>query len=384
MNQAFDEQGIERARAKSSSNRSGLSVTFKDRRLHHRTVQSSAPCSTMQTRSSAPAPAPAPIAAAAAAGAAPPVRLMYAAPVHKLSLLVAARAWPLAKRTYRFIDLILARRRKGQLAVEPSGSGPRHRLPDLPDEIWHAVKRFAAIELYLEEQDRFVFGLHGGSDDGLWDELADPEGFDFIDRIGRARLDFGHLSDCYNCQSLMFEQRGMIRTFNEYSQVRCVQFCAGNVCPRVCGELKISSARLADKAPSLPPNQEIVSMLSDHGLKIACYHLVRDKTYEHADLDTDLDGETLLAFADRTAPAGSSLRPLAIIYGVVAPAEQETIAAQGSPLPASANARFTRLCELIPADTKASHKKKHGTQGSRTSEDSKTPGWTVLEVARKV
>lgn len=336
----------------------------------------------MQARSSAPAHAPAAAAAAAAAGTAPRTRLVYAMPVHKLSLLVAARAWPLVKRAYLFIDLIIARRRKGQLGVETSGS-TRRRLPDIPDEIWFAVKQFAAIELFLEEQDRFVFGFHGGSDDGLWDELADPEGFDFIDRIGRARLDFGHLGDCHNCESLMFEQRGMIRTFNEYSQVRCVQFCAGNLRPRVCGEFKISSARLADKAPSLPPNQEIVSMLSDHGLKMACYHLVRDKTYEHADLDTDLDGETLVAFADRTAPAGSSLRPLTIMFGVVAKADPETVAAQGSPLPAGANARFARLFELMPSDTKASHKKKHGAQGSETSEDPNTPGWKVLEVARK-
>lgn len=82
--------------------------------------------------------------------------------------------------------------------------------------------------MVLAEQDRFVFGFHGGSDDGLWDELADPEGFDFIDRIGRARLDFGHLSDCHYCEFLMYEQRGMIRTFNHYSQVRHAHLCAGD------------------------------------------------------------------------------------------------------------------------------------------------------------
>ena len=180
----------------------------------------------MQTRSSAPAPTLA--AVAATASAALQTRLMYAAPVHKLSLLIVARAWPLVKRTYLFIDLILARRRKGELAVETGASAPR-RLPDLPDEIWLAIKQFATSELVLAEQDRFVFGFHGGSDDGLWDELADPEGFDFIDRIGRARLDFGHLSDCHYCELLMYEQRGMIRTFNHYSQVRHAHLCAGDL-----------------------------------------------------------------------------------------------------------------------------------------------------------
>lgn len=53
---------------------------------------------------------------------------------------------------------------------------------------------------------------------------------------------------------------------------------------------------LLNKAPLLPlppPHQDIVAMLSDHGLKIACYHLVRDKTFDHDDVDTDLDGEAL-------------------------------------------------------------------------------------------
>lgn len=199
----------------------------------------------MQTRSSASAPAPAPAAVAAAAGAAPRTRLAYAAPVHKLSLLVAAGAWPLVKRTYRFIDLILARRRKGKLAVETRASAPRCRLPDIPDEIWLAIKQFAAIELFKEEEDRFVFGFHGGSDDGLWDELEDPDGYGFVSRIGRARLDFDHLWGCRMCQLIMLEQEGMVRNFNGNSKVRCAGTCRGDTAS-VCCKLEFPSARLAD------------------------------------------------------------------------------------------------------------------------------------------
>ena len=182
------------------------------------------PVPAMQTHSSAPAPTAAPAAATApaAAGDAPQTRLLYAAPVHKLSLVVAARAWPFVKRTYRFIDLILARRAKGQLAVEAGA----HRLPDLPDEIWLAIKQFAANGLFREVEDLIVIGFHGDSDDGLLDELADPKRYGFDSRIGRARLNLYHLSDCDTCSYFMFEQHGMVRTFERssdgHSKVRCI------------------------------------------------------------------------------------------------------------------------------------------------------------------
>lgn len=71
------------------------------------------------------------------------------------------------------------------------------------------------------------------------------------------------------------------------------------------------------------------------------------------------------------------------MYGFIAIAEPEIVAAQGAPLPAGGDARFARLFELMPAGTKVSHKKQRGTQGSAKSGDAQTPGWKVLEVARK-
>lgn len=184
----------------------------------------------MQTRSSASAATAAATAAtapAAAGDAAPQTRVVYAAPVHKLSLVVAAHAWPLVKCTYRFIDLILARRAKGQLAVE---AGAR-RLPDFPYEIWLAIKQFAANELFKEVEDLIVRGFHGDVDDGLWDEFEDPKGFAFDSPIRRARLDLYHLSDCDTCSYFMFEEDGMVRTFNGPSKVRCIKAYAGKSPP---------------------------------------------------------------------------------------------------------------------------------------------------------
>lgn len=83
-------------------------------------------------------------------------RLVYAAPVHKISLIIAALAWPRVQSTYRAIDLILARRRNGTLAVVT----PACCLPKVPAEIWNTIKRHIALELFTEEQDHFLCNLH--------------------------------------------------------------------------------------------------------------------------------------------------------------------------------------------------------------------------------
>lgn len=124
-------------------------------------------------------------------------------------------------------------------------------------------------------------------------------------------------------------------------------------------------------------------MLSDHGLKLVCHHLVGGKTFDYRNVDTDLDGEALVALVDRTAQPGSSLLPLTIMFGFVATAEPETVEAQGASLPAGADARFARLFELMSASIMASHKKKRSRQARGRSGSDETPGWKVLEVARK-
>jgi hypothetical protein len=158
------------------------------------------------------------------ARAAPRNHLVYAAPVHQLSLVVAARAWPRVQRAYRFIDLILARRRRGTLAVDKMATSPapRPRLPDLPAEIWLHIKHYIAFELFSEAQDHFFFEAHGFEDNMLWHELEDPDDAKFIPRIGRARLDCDHLKQCLECQYDIFSTQGRAYAISTNAKVRAV------------------------------------------------------------------------------------------------------------------------------------------------------------------
>lgn len=179
----------------------------------------------MQNDSSGPGATAVTGAGARAWRAAPRSHVVYAAPVHTLSLLVAARAWPRIQRAYRFIDLILARRRRGTLAVDrmATASAPRPRLPDLPAEIWLSIKHYIAFELFSEAQDHFLLEAHGFEDNMLWYELDDPNDAKFIHRIGRARLDFDHLKQCRECRYDMCSTQGRASTSRNNAKVRAVR-----------------------------------------------------------------------------------------------------------------------------------------------------------------
>ncbi|GAA5982831.1 hypothetical protein JCM10908_006803 [Rhodotorula pacifica] len=291
-------------------------------------------------------------AAPAASASAPGVsRLVYATPVHKLSLIIAARAWPRIKRTYRFISLVQARRAKNTLEIDSSVPKAAKRLPNLPNEIWSNVKKHVTRELFEEEQDRFVFQFHGASDDGLWDELMDPQGFDeftsFDARIGRARLDLKHLKSCDSCSRNLCEESGMIRTFSQHSK-------------------------------------EVGSFLADHGLRIACYHLVRQATFDFDDIDMNLDGNCLVALFDRNASANTALNPSPLMFSVVSSAEPTQLA-QAPSLPNGADNRFSRLFELMPTGGLASDGRGKSKEKGRkvAGEAREKPGWKTLAAARR-
>ncbi|KAG0665392.1 hypothetical protein C6P46_006839 [Rhodotorula mucilaginosa] len=83
--------------------------------------------------------------------ATPGSRLVYAAPVHTLSLVIADLAWSRIQGAIKSVDLIVARRGDDSLAVENTASG----LPDVPSEIWDVVKEHAEEDLYKAEEDSF-------------------------------------------------------------------------------------------------------------------------------------------------------------------------------------------------------------------------------------
>lgn len=83
-------------------------------------------------------------------------RLVYAAPVHTLSLVIAALAWSRIQGAMNSVDLIVARRGDNSLAVEYTAS----RLPDIPSEIWDVIKEHAEEDLCKAEEDSFFKWLH--------------------------------------------------------------------------------------------------------------------------------------------------------------------------------------------------------------------------------
>lgn len=150
-------------------------------------------------------------------------RLAYGVALKTTSAIIASRAWPRVKRIHRFVALISARKTAGTLALESDARATR--LPEVPREVWDAIARHVAHEIYREEEDRFVFSIHGTSDDGLWDELQTqaeegnaPAGID--DRMGRARLDLSHLHDCDTCSLMMAHEYGTVHTLSGSTEVR--------------------------------------------------------------------------------------------------------------------------------------------------------------------
>ncbi|GAA5872835.1 hypothetical protein JCM3774_006344 [Rhodotorula dairenensis] len=288
----------------------------------------------------------------AARVAAPRTRLVYGAPVSKLVLVVAARAWPRIKRTHRFVELILARQRKTSLTVAALDTNDpmarRSRLPDVPREIWLTILHLVALELYKEEEDRFVFQFHGVSDDELWDQLQDDHDPGFIDRIGRARLELDHFGHCDTCLRSMCEESGMIRTLNAHSR-------------------------------------DINDVLSEHGLKLVCHHLVRASTFDWDLVDSDERGRSLIALCDLTSAVGSPLNAPVLMFGAFSPTDAATPVPN---LPAGADARFRHLLfDLIPSSGKPSDGRNRAAGsskgGQQASEASEAPGWKALTAARK-
>lgn len=125
-------------------------------------------------------------------------RLVYAASVHTLSLIIAALAWPRLRCTYRAIDMILARRRNGTLAVASSAC----RLPKVPAEIWNIIKQYIALALFTEEEDHFLCNLHAA----------------------KSRVVSRSISPrpCYDCK-LVVQNVGMANLFSKHSEVSVCQ-----------------------------------------------------------------------------------------------------------------------------------------------------------------
>jgi hypothetical protein len=118
--------------------------------------------------------------------ATPGSRLVYAAPVHTLSLVIADLAWSRIQGAIKSVDLIVARRGDDSLAVENTASG----LPDVPSEIWDVVKEHAEEDLYKAEEDSFFKWLHSEGP-----ALDDSDSENEADGDNRARSISPHQTD---------------------------------------------------------------------------------------------------------------------------------------------------------------------------------------------
>ncbi|CDR36954.1 RHTO0S02e08988g2_1 [Rhodotorula toruloides] len=113
--------------------------------------------------------------------------LFYGVCVKAMSLLVAARAWPDIEPVYLAVDLIRARRRRGDLRVEVSAG--TKTVADLPDEIWEAVKVELSSDIFVEAADSFVRSYHRDPDCDCRSCLAASSGV----------LDIWYLAGCDAC-----------------------------------------------------------------------------------------------------------------------------------------------------------------------------------------
>ncbi|EGU12602.1 Epiglycanin [Rhodotorula toruloides ATCC 204091] len=115
--------------------------------------------------------------------------LFFGVCVKILPFYVASLAWPKIEPVYLAVDLMQARRRKGELQVEASLG--RTTVADLPDEIWDAIKLAVSRRTFVQEEDRFARIYHIISDD---EEDWDSSG------VFRPReYDIWHIRDCEFC-----------------------------------------------------------------------------------------------------------------------------------------------------------------------------------------
>lgn len=137
--------------------------------------------------------------------------LFFGVCVKVLPLVVAAGAWRKIEPVLLAIDLIRARRRRGDLRVDaPPG---RATVADLPEEIWEAIKLSASRDVFSSEATRFVRLHHHWSGDDLDDQWWDP-------KAQRPRpLDVWHLERCDCCMESFLYDGAADELFQESAEV---------------------------------------------------------------------------------------------------------------------------------------------------------------------
>lgn len=134
--------------------------------------------------------------------------LFYGVCVKAMSLLVAARAWPDIEPVYLAVDLIRARRRRGDLRVEVSAG--TKTVADLPDEIWEAVKVELSSDIFVEAADSFVRSYHRDPDCDCRSCLAASSGV----------LDIWYLAGCDACIDDFLHSGGLRDWYAKEKEVR--------------------------------------------------------------------------------------------------------------------------------------------------------------------
>ncbi|GAA5994663.1 hypothetical protein JCM5350_000368 [Sporobolomyces pararoseus] len=80
--------------------------------------------------------------------------LVYSLTVHSSSFVFAANAWIRLSQTFNFFDLLMLRRRTGNLITQNKHG--RGAFTEVPEEIWEEIKKYNVLEELAVSEDHFL------------------------------------------------------------------------------------------------------------------------------------------------------------------------------------------------------------------------------------
>lgn len=83
--------------------------------------------------------------------------LVYGLTIHSSSLVFAANAWTRLSQTFNFFDLLMLRRRTGDLITRNKNG--RGAVTKVPEEIWEEIKKYNVLEELAVSEDHFLSPL---------------------------------------------------------------------------------------------------------------------------------------------------------------------------------------------------------------------------------
>lgn len=136
--------------------------------------------------------------------------LFFGVCINVMTLAFAGRAWTRVEPVFLAIDLIRARRRRGNLRVIDAPAG-HTTVADLPDEVWALIKAEVTAPSYDAEVESFVAEWHE-TDQSLFPDEDDPE---YVEP-----KTIEHFRACASCFHAIQERGGVDEFLEENIEVR--------------------------------------------------------------------------------------------------------------------------------------------------------------------